>query len=177
MTHRLNGSQNGHAPAPSRTGKDGDAPAPLPPSADGPPPAGKDPATGRFLPGNRCGRGNPHYRKLAANRTAFLEAVGPEQVKALAAQLLARALAGDVDAARLVLAYAVGRPQPAADPDDADAAEWRARREWPIFADLLGEVPKIPLGEALDMVQWLWQQAQPVPLTLPPAPEGAKPGA
>src|SRR4051812_24643619 len=99
MTHRLNGSLNGHADAP------------LPPSADGTAPAGKDSATGRFLPGNKCGRGNPHYRRLAANRTAFLEAVGPVQVKALAADLLKRALAGDVDAARLVLAYALGRPQ------------------------------------------------------------------
>src|SRR4051794_21302899 len=97
-------------------GLNGHAPAPLPPSADGTPPGGKDAATGKFLPGNRCGQGNPHYRRLAANRTAFLEAVGPEQVQALAARLLARALAGDAEAARLVLAYAVGRPQPAADP-------------------------------------------------------------
>src|SRR5262249_51017625 len=133
--------------------------------------------TGKFLPGNRCGSGNPHYRKLAANRTAFLEAVGPEQVKALAAQLLARALAGDLDAAPPVPAYAPGRPQPAAAPHAPGPPEWRARREWPIFADLLGEVPKIPLGEALDRVRWLWQRAQPVPLTLPPLPEGAKPDA
>jgi hypothetical protein len=139
---------------------------PLEPSADGPPPGGKDPATGRFLPGNKCGRGNPHYRKLAANRTAFLEAVGPEQVRALAAGLLARALDGDTDAARLVLAYAVGRPLPAADPDGADADEWQLLQAGPGFADVLAEVGKLTIGEALDRLRWLREQAKPVPLTL-----------
>ncbi|HJT76751.1 MAG TPA: hypothetical protein VJ739_06075, partial [Gemmataceae bacterium] len=124
-----------------------------------------------------CGRGNPHYRKLAANRTAFLEAVGPEQVRALAAQLLARALAGDVDAARLVLAYVVGRPQPAADPDGADGDEWRMLREGTIFADMLAEASKMPLAEALDKVRWFREDSKPVPLSLPPLPEGAKPEA
>src|SRR6516162_5279123 len=101
-------SSNGKAPAPSASDHAEPAPAaPLTPSADG---TGKDPTTGRFLPGNKCGHGNPHYRKLAANRSAILETVGPEQIKALLGNLYAKALAGDLDSARLVLAYAVGKP-------------------------------------------------------------------
>jgi hypothetical protein len=154
-------------------GLNGHGPAPLPPSADGTAPAGKDPATGRFVAGNKCGQGNPHYRRLAANRSAFLEAVGPEQVKALAVRLLAQALAGNVDAARLVLAYAVGRPQPAADPDGADADEWRLHSEGPLFADVLAEAGKIVFREALDIVRRLQQEAEPVPLSL----DGVSPDA
>jgi hypothetical protein len=94
---------------------------PLTPSADG---TGKDPATGRFLPGNKCGRGNPHYRKLAENRTAFLQIIGPEKVKDIARILWDRAMwHKDNEAAKLLLAYAIGRPQPAADPDRADLNE------------------------------------------------------
>src|SRR5262245_62448367 len=121
-TPKLQDNLNGRRlpPVPPGPSANGHAPVPLSPSADGTPAGGKDPGTGKFLPGNQCGRGNPHYRKLAENRTAFLEAVGPAQVQALAGRLLAQALAGDVDAARLVLAYAVGRPQAAVDPDGAD---------------------------------------------------------
>jgi len=130
------------------------------------PRGGKDAATGRFLPGNKCGRGNPHYRRLAANRTAFLEAVGPEQIKALAADLFKRAMAGDADAARLVLAYAVGRPQPAADPDGADADEWRFRLAWPDFSEVLTEAGKIAFRDAIDSIRRIQQQEEPVPLFL-----------
>src|SRR5262245_12781885 len=99
-------SKNGHANGtPSPTTADND---------------GRDGATGRFAagnqlgrqfePGNPGGRGNPSFRRLAAARRAFLEVVGPDEVQALARRLYQDALAGDIDAARLVLAYAVGKP-------------------------------------------------------------------
>jgi hypothetical protein len=62
MNDRLNGTMSSNAAAP------------LPPTADGSVTGGKDAETERFLPGNKYGRGNPHYRGLAANRTAFLAA-------------------------------------------------------------------------------------------------------
>src|SRR5262245_48665619 len=156
MSAQSNGhGRNGHVKSPRAHAAD----APLTPSADG-----QEPATGRFLPGNKLGRGNPHYRKLAANRTAFLEAVGPEQVKALADKLLAQALGGDVDAARLVLAYAVGRPQPAADPDGADADEWQRRQEGPHTADVFATSGKIVFGDALRMLQALKPTITPLSL-------------
>jgi len=166
MKHALQGSPNGRRPMPSSNGTNGHSPGPLPPSADGTAQGGKDSATGRFLPGNKYGQGNPHYRKLAANRTAFLEAVGPEQVKKLAAQLFARAMAGDVDAARLVLSYAVGRPQPAPDPDRADADEWGLVREWPLFSEVLGQVSKIAAGEAIAIFHRVQKLQEPVPFSL-----------
>jgi hypothetical protein len=78
MNDKLNGSLNGHADSP------------LTPSAAGTAAEGKDSATGRFLPGNKSGRGDPHYRRLAAKHTAFVAAVGPDQIKALAAYLFKR---------------------------------------------------------------------------------------
>jgi hypothetical protein len=92
-------------PVPSADGLNGTA---EPPADDGL--NGRDPATGKFVKGNKCGRGNPHFRRLARNRTLFLEAIGDDDLKALARQLHAEALAGDREAARLVLAYVIGRP-------------------------------------------------------------------
>ena len=46
------------------------------------------------------------------------------------------ALAGDVQAAKLVLAYAIGRPAAAADPDRLDVEEWNRFKE---AAPMLGE--------------------------------------
>ena len=160
MSNRITGL-NGHAAMNGRG-----AEAPLAPSADGSPTLSNDPANGRFLPGNKAGRGNPHYRRLAANRTAFLEAVGPEQVKALAIRLCEQALAGDMDAARLVLAYGIGRPLPPVDPDAADVDEWRLREAWPHFADMLTEVGKHvrPHGEALASIKRMEEESKPVPL-------------
>jgi hypothetical protein len=177
--HGANGHTNGapaRQPGPplsSRFGENnhqtsGNAPAgppkpPLSPSADGkvtsPPPAaaarpGQDAATGKFLPGNKFGRGNPHYRRLAANRTAFLETVGPEQVKELAAQVFRRALAGDLEAAKIVLAYAIGRPGPAADPDRADLDEWQLLDGWPTLAQVMRALMDgAEVAEAVGMVQ------------------------
>jgi hypothetical protein len=135
-----NGHANGHAGATNghANGAAGNPPAPpLTPSADGAAKPGQDARTGKFLPGNKLGRGNPHYRRLAASRTAFLEAVGPEQVKELAAKLQRMALAGSLEAAKLVLAYAIGKPGAAADPDRADMDEWQLLDAWPTLAQVM----------------------------------------
>ena len=75
---------------------------------------GRDGATGRFVAGNKCARGNPFARRVAELRQAVLDAVGPEDVKAVVAALLVLAKAGDVPAAKLVLDRALG-PCEAAD--------------------------------------------------------------
>jgi hypothetical protein len=79
---------------------------------------------GRFGPGNKFGRGNPVTRKLGTMRVAFLDAVAAENLQALARQLLEMALGGDLAAAALFLAYAVGKPGEAMNPDDADQEEF-----------------------------------------------------
>src|SRR4051812_31438869 len=90
--------RNGH----SRCRKPATVPAPLPPVSDGgattepPAAAAGRTTTGQFARGNPSGRGNPFARRLGALRTAFLDAVGPEDVAAVARRLRAAAVAGDV---------------------------------------------------------------------------------
>lgn len=65
---------------------------------------------GRFGPGNRAARGNPHARRVARLRTALIRAVTPEDVEAVAVALLAKGKDGDVGAARELLQRLLGPP-------------------------------------------------------------------
>lgn len=79
---------------------------------------------GRFAPGNPGGPGNPYARRVAALRTALLEAVTPEALGELARALVKQAKAGDVAAAKLVLSYLVGAPSASTvDPDRLEQHE------------------------------------------------------
>ena len=77
---------------------------------------GRDPA-GRFAPGNRGGPGNPYARQVAALRSALLASVTAEDMRQLGRALLDQARAGDAAAARVLLAYLLGRPGEAPDPE------------------------------------------------------------
>src|SRR4051794_25337929 len=83
---------------------------------------------GRFAAGNPGGPGNPFARRTAAARKAIAGAVTPEQLAAIAAVMVKKALEGDVAAAKLVFGYAAGKPGAAADPDTLDAHELATRR-------------------------------------------------
>jgi hypothetical protein len=107
------------------------APPPAGGQGDAQPADGQDPATGRFLPGNKCAKGNSHYRRAAALRSAFASAVTEDEIKALARQLFKQAKAGDTTAAGLLLSYAVGKPGPAPDPDRCDLDEFGLLRDRP----------------------------------------------
>jgi hypothetical protein len=98
---------------------------------------GRDGGTGQFQRGNTFGRGNPFMRSLAANRSAVLRVVGPEQVEQLTRGLLGRALDGDLDAARVLLSYSVGRPGEVADPDDQDGDELRRLLKRPLALEVI----------------------------------------
>ncbi len=78
---------------------------------------------GRFAPGNKGGPGNPHARRCAALRQAMLEVVTAADLQAIMRELIERARLGEVAAARLVLAYAIGKPDRAVDPDTVDLHE------------------------------------------------------
>ena len=67
---------------------------------------------GRFLPGNKCGRGSPLAGQAAKLRAALFRAVKIGDVKAIIGSLIDKARGGDVAAAKLVLQYTVGEPQP-----------------------------------------------------------------
>lgn len=130
--HPNNGNavRNGHAhKAPSPPVCDGAveterAPEPEPNPVAKPAPKGERTATGKFAKGNRCGLGNPFARRLGALRSAFLNAVTDEDVAAVARKLAQLAAAGDVQAAALFMCYAVGKPQPAVNPDRLDLDEF-----------------------------------------------------
>ena len=82
---------------------DGDA-GPLARSDDG-----RDTQSGRFLPGNRQGRGNPKARRVARLRATLLRTVTPDDVAAAVRALIDRAKAGDVAAIRELLDRCVGK--------------------------------------------------------------------
>jgi len=79
------------------------------PRGNGP---GRDPASGRFLAGNKLGRGSPLAGQAARLRAELLGAVKPADLRRIVAAMIQRALGGDVAAAKLVLTYALGEPQP-----------------------------------------------------------------
>jgi len=113
-----NGRPHGPDPAPSADGSDGRG------------------ADGRFTAGNRHGHGNAFARQVAERRKSLLAAVGPEDVAAVGRKLLAQALAGDVAAAKVLLAHVCGKPLPAVDPDRLDLHELGLLMESPDIADI-----------------------------------------
>jgi hypothetical protein len=86
-------------------------------------------AKGRFTIGNPGGKGNPFARQVAALRQALINSVTPEDIQAVAKALLQRAAEGNVSAAKLLFSYAIGKPQPAPEPDRMDADEWDVYRD------------------------------------------------
>jgi hypothetical protein len=65
---------------------------------------------GRFGPGNKYARGNPHGRRVARLRAELLRAVTPADLRDVAMALLERAKAGDVAAAKELLQRLLGPP-------------------------------------------------------------------
>ncbi len=80
---------------------------PLAPRVDG-----RDPATGRFVAGNRLGRGSPLAGEVAKLRATLLHSIKVGDMRSIIAAMVAKAREGDVAAAKLVLQYSVGEPQP-----------------------------------------------------------------
>src|SRR5262245_55795769 len=140
-----NGEAHGHADGTAAPA----AALPAPAAAEG-----RD-AGGRFARGNRGGPGHPHARRVAALRSALLEALTPERLRALAERLYDRALGGDTAAAKLLLAYALGRPAPPVDPDRLDLDEWRLRQDCPKFGDVIEAAGRIVLERAFIRLQEL----------------------
>lgn len=81
--------------------------------------AGRDPRTGRFLPGNAGGPGNPHVGKVARLKAALLEAVDEEDVRDVIVAMVERARNGDVAAAKVILDRTIGPADKS--PEDAPA--------------------------------------------------------
>jgi hypothetical protein len=72
--------------------------------------SGKDPSTGRFIAGNRCGRGNPFGRQVNKLRQALLHLISDDEFAAIVRKLVDAAKAGEPWAVIEVLNRTVGRP-------------------------------------------------------------------
>jgi hypothetical protein len=70
----------------------------------------RDSVTGRFVKGNRAGRGNPHAQAVGRLRSALLRAVTSEDIQGVVQALLDKARQGDTAAAKVLLDYTIGRP-------------------------------------------------------------------
>ena len=81
---------------------------------------GRDPTTGRFVPGWRGGPGRGRGR-MTALQEALRDAVEPEDIAAIARKLLHMALDGDVAAARLLLDRTLGLPHASVSVDVCEA--------------------------------------------------------
>src|SRR5688572_2349049 len=84
---------------------------------------------GRFKVGNGGGPGNPFARKVAGFRAAFIELVSNEDVQKVTTVLMNLALAGNLQAIKLFLGYALGKPDKVLEPDRMDAHEWDVQKE------------------------------------------------
>src|SRR5262249_20061346 len=81
----------------------------------------------------------PFARQRAARHQAFLDHVSVEQIGAIAHKLLEMAWAGNLAAAKLLFLYAIGKPQPAVEPDHRELDEWQHAKA---AADLIRELPE-----------------------------------
>jgi hypothetical protein len=75
-------------------------------------------------------------------RREALDAVTPNDVRVIMTKLVELASAGDVPAAKLVLAYTVGKPAQTANPDMLDVEEWDKFRKTAPMVDELASLIK-----------------------------------
>jgi hypothetical protein len=120
---------DGSEPAPG-------AAAPLDPVSNGAAaPPGRS-RGGRFARGNSFGLGNGTARRMAALRAALFQDLDGDRLRLLGQRLFERALAGDLEATKLVLLYAVGKPRECPDADRLDLAEFQLLAAAPSLAAL-----------------------------------------
>src|SRR5262245_50476209 len=100
---------------------------------------GRD-ASGRFAAGNQGGPGNPYARQTAQLRVAVLETMNETEVRLITQRLLTLALQGDLQAIKLVLAYAIGKPEPVINPDEIDRLEWELRKRLSVPVEAVEQV-------------------------------------
>jgi hypothetical protein len=104
------------------------------------------------LPGNKAGKGNPHFRALAERRQAVLDAVTPADLGRVVKTLLGMAEDGDMVAAELVLRYAVGTARPALNGDEADLDELRLARANPTPEDIRVDQARVKAAFAVGVL-------------------------
>ena len=123
-------------------------PRPTEPAAQTPPANGHD-AKGRFTHGNKGGPGNPYARQVAQLRQVILNRLTEEDLLAITEALLAKAKEGSVGAAKLLLAYAIGKPASSPDPDRLDGQELKHFKDQVEAVNEVHELA-VEVGRAVD---------------------------
>jgi hypothetical protein len=116
------GARGSAVPPPTPNGHIGDKNAPTP-------------AENRFTR-----PGNPFGRRVAQLRQAAVEAIAPDDVRAIMGKMIELGRAGNTRAAKLVLAYGIGTPVPAPNPDRLDVEEWNHFKETAPMVNELGDL-------------------------------------
>ena len=112
-------------------------------------PANGHDAKGRWAKGNPGGPGNPFARQVAALRKVILNRLTAEDLLAITEALLAKAKEGSVGAAKLLLAYGIGKPASAPDPDRLDGQELKHFKEQVEVVNDVHELAR-EVGKAVD---------------------------
>ena len=95
---------------------------------------------GQFSKGNAGGPGNPFARQVGMLRSALVNAVTKQDIEEIAAMLLKQAKRGDLQAIKLLLAYALGKPAQTVNPDRLDEEEWQQHQRNVVPGEQVGPV-------------------------------------
>ena len=99
-------------------------------------------------------RGNPYARKVALIKHELHAVCTPEDYRDIMRAMIERAKTGDVQAAKFVYTYNIGKPMPSPDPDRLDFEEWQGLRESATWMDESPAILSRPSGRmALHMVR------------------------
>src|SRR5438874_13317453 len=106
-------------------------------------------AKGCWAKGNPGGPGNPFARQVAKLCKVIINRLTEEDLLAITEALLAKAKEGSVGAAKLLLAYGIGKPASAPDPDRLDGQELKHFQEQ---VEAVNEVHELAreVGRAVD---------------------------
>lgn len=79
-----------------------------------------------FAPGNEYGKlgGYPYRQKVAQFKSALMEAITEEDIKAIALKMIERAKAGDMEAAKEVLNRTIGKVSDKVEIEGSDGSGW-----------------------------------------------------
>jgi hypothetical protein len=114
-------------------------------------------ADGCFAKNNQGGPGNPYNRRVAELRQAMLETIRPEDLQEVLAAVLFKAKTGDLAAAKLLLAYTIGKPGQSVDPDTVEQQEWQMHQQAAVPpADVDKLLTEVPAATANTMARIGW---------------------
>ena len=117
---------------------------------------GRD-AKGRFAPGNKAAKGNPHAKRVQDIRAAMLDTVTYKDVCDIVRSLIDKAKGGDVQAAREVLDRSLGKVKQPMEMDfELEPEQWTPESIEQLHDELIGlGRPGLPAIECARQARFL----------------------